>query len=287
MSPGENPANTAAAARQRAARARAAAGRAHRAADVQDRAAAATGRDVHRRLAAGYRRVALVQNSAAELHEAYARRMTAWSRRKDPRPEFMSGVADACGSRGACMTLVSRGGGQLAVAASDGAAREAQELEFMLDEGPARDAVGWHAPVLMSGPPAIEHRWPGYGPELAALGFTGVAAVPLEAADLCVGALTLYDPDLSAPAFSGSAWVAEALTHTVLLGPDAEPELYGDADHRHLVYEAAVAHAERAGLAAADALDLIKAVAFAEGRSTESVARRVLAHDGELPGRTG
>ncbi|GAA2240302.1 hypothetical protein GCM10010145_02440 [Streptomyces ruber] len=283
MSQGENPTSVAAVAWRRAAGARERARRADEAADTQESLAARSGRDVHLRIAATQRRIAAVHLSSAELQEAYARRMAAWSRRQDPRPLFMTGVAEACGAHSAALTLVGRNRAQLAVAASDDASRAAQEFEFILEEGPVRDATECGDAVFATGPRAIERRWPGYGPELTGLGLTGVIAVPLEVTGLCIGALTLYDPEPGAKGYRTCGDIAEALTQTVLLGPDPDPELYGGTDHRDSVHQAAGAHSVRSGLPVDDALALIKGRAFTLGLSTEAVALRVLADSGELP----
>ncbi|WP_320779064.1 GAF domain-containing protein [Streptomyces sp. CRN 30] len=283
MSRGENPASVAAAAWRRAAGARERARRAEEAAEKQESLAARSGRDVHLRMAATHRRMAAIHLSSAELQQSYARRMTAWSRMWNPRPLFMTGVAEACDADSAALTLVGRDHAQLAFAASDDTSRAAQEFEFILEEGPVRDATTCHGPVLAADPGAIERRWPGYGPELTGLGLTGVLAVPLESTGLCIGALTLYDPKPGPKGYRTCADIAEALTQTVLLGPDPDPELYGGTDHRDTVHQAAGAHAVRSGLPVNDALALIKGRAFTLGLSTEAVALRVLANLGELP----
>ncbi len=283
MSQGENPAGVAAVAWSRAAKARDRARRADEAADAQEALAARSGRDIHLRLAATHRRIASVHLSSALLQEAYARRMAAWSRWSDPRPLFMTGVAEACGADSAALTLVGQDRAQLAVAASDDVSRSAQDFEFILEEGPVRDATEGHALVFAAGPAAIESRWPGYGPELTGLGLTGVIAVPLEVTGLCIGALALYDPEPAPRGYRTCADVAEALTQTILLGPDPDPELYGGTDHRDTVHQAAGAHSVRTGLPVDDALALIKGRAFTLGLSTEAVALRVLANFGELP----
>ncbi|GGL97925.1 hypothetical protein GCM10010129_47090 [Streptomyces fumigatiscleroticus] len=283
MSRGEDPAKVTAVAWHRAAGARERARRALEAAHEQEALAVGAERDIHLRIATTHRKIAAAHLSTARLQEAYARRMAAWSRRREPRPLFMTGVAEACGATSAALTLVGQDRAQLAVAASDDASRAAQELEFILEEGPVRDATRCHGLVSAAGPAAIEQRWPGYGPELTGLGLSGVVAVPLEATGLCIGALTLYDPRPDTRGFETCTEVAEGLTQTVLLGPDPDPELYGGTNHRDLVHRAAGAHAVRTGRSVADALALIKARAFARGVATETVARQILARSGDLP----
>ncbi|MFG3253659.1 ANTAR domain-containing protein [Streptomyces sp. NPDC048172] len=282
MSRGDNPVSTAAVAWRRAALARDRARRAQASADAQEMLAARSGRDIHLRVAASHRRMAARQIASARLQEAYARRVAEWSLSRDPRPLFMTGVAESCGARSAALTLVGRDRTQLAVAASDEASRAAQELEFILGEGPARDILDSEGPISATGRSAIETRWPGYGPELTDLGLTGVVAVPLSATGGCFGALTLYEPGPGPVDSVRCAEVAEALTDTVLLGPDPDPELYGGTDHRDTVHQAAGVHSGRTGCSVEDALALIKARAFSDGVSTAVIARRILDRTGDV-----
>ncbi|MEK8172195.1 hypothetical protein NKH77_31745 [Streptomyces sp. M19] len=52
---------------------------------------------------------------------------------------------------------------QLAVATSDEQSQAAQDVEYMLGEGPARDATAGRCLILASGP-TMEARWPGTAP---------------------------------------------------------------------------------------------------------------------------
>jgi hypothetical protein len=184
-------------------------------------------------------------------------------------------VATACGTRSAALTLVSAASEQLTVAASDESAGAAQELEFLLGEGPARDATAEVRPVTAAGA-ALAVRWPGYGPAVTELGIDEVSAVPLGLPGACVGALAVFDP---VPGLAGSdsfTEIAEALTRSMILGSDGGPDLYGPADLRAKVHQAAGMVSVRLDCPVADALELIKARAFAEGVFALSVAERVL-----------
>ncbi|MEV8017014.1 GAF domain-containing protein [Streptomyces sp. NPDC086554] len=257
-------------------------------AERHERRFAETGRMFHSTMAERHRAVAERHLTAARLQESYARRVREWSNGHGPgrpgtksvgRPLFMAGVAEACGTRSAALTLVGADLSQLAVAASDRPSRGAQDLEYVLTAGPGRDAARARRKVYVSGG-AIEERWPAYGSGLAALGLSAVAALPLQVAEGCIGTLTVFDPpqDLArSEVFDG---VAGALTAGVLLGPDADPGLYGGADIRAAVHQAAGALSEQTGGSIGDALALIKARAFALGESPESVAHRFLS--GEL-----
>jgi hypothetical protein len=264
----------AAVARRRAARALERAERADAAAGRHERLAEKTGRELYAQIAATHRRTAACHRSSAALHEAFARRTTEWAGR-GTQPRFMTGVAEACGSSSAALTLVDSGHNQLAVAVSDEQSRAAQDLEYVFGEGPSLDAASGRRPVRVSGR-AIEAHWPGYGPAVTSLGITAVTAVPLRTQDSCIGALAVFDPHPGLAGPAGLADVAAALTRIVLLGPDADPDLYGGTDLRVTVQQAAGMLSARIGCTVGDALALIKARAFAEEVSTEVIAQRIV-----------
>ncbi|MFI6054028.1 GAF and ANTAR domain-containing protein [Streptomyces violascens] len=148
-------------------------------------------------------------------------------------------------------------------------------MEYVLGVGPAREVAERNQPVLASGA-AMDGRWPGYGTGLASLGLGSVAALPLKAPGGCIGALTLFDPRPGRAEAGEFDEVAGAVTDNVLLGPDADPDLYGGVDLRAVVHQAAGMLSERTHCSVDEALALIKARAFARGESAETVARRIV-----------
>ncbi|MEV6753238.1 GAF domain-containing protein [Streptomyces sp. NPDC051214] len=274
----------------RAVRARERAARESAKAERYDRLYAENGLPYNAELAQRHHAAVERHLTTARLQESYARKMWAWeAKRPSPRPPppdehrplFMAGVAEACGTRSAALTLVGEDLGQLAVAASDGRARRAQDLEFVLNSGPGLDAAGSRRTVFAAGD-ALERRWPGYGSGLADLGLSTVAALPLKASGNCVGALILFDPGSSPARSDRFDTVARALLNGVLLGPDGDLDLYGGADIRAVVHQAAGALAAQAGRSLGDSLALIKARAFAYGEPPEAIARRFLSGTMEL-----
>jgi hypothetical protein len=248
--------------------------------NLADEAANDGGRDIHLRIAALHRSTAACHLTAARLQDDYAVRLATWAGRPGtPQPLFMTGVAAACGTSSAALTLVGATLDQLALAASDEPARAAQELEFLLGEGPARDATREIRPVAAAGA-ALTDSWPGYGPAVTELGIEEVAAVPLSLQGTCVGALAVFDPRPGLADSDTFTVIAEALTRTMILSPTGDPGLYGGADLRAKVHQAAGMVSVQLDCPVADALELIKARAFAEGTSAHSVAERIL--QGEL-----
>ncbi|WP_369377943.1 GAF and ANTAR domain-containing protein [Streptomyces sp. cg36] len=262
-------------ARQRAALARERADRADAVAERHELLAAEPGQEFHLQIAKTHRRTAECHRASARLQDDFAVRAATWSGGHDVRPRFMTVVAEACGTRSAAVALIDAERNQLAVAASDHLAGSAQDLEFVLGEGPGRDAAAGHRPVHVSGP-GMKSRWPWYGPSLLSLGIASVAAVPLRARSSCIGALTVFGTGPTDTGTAHLAEVAEALTHIVLLDPDADPDLYGGTDMRATVHQAAGMVSAQTGCSVSDALALIKARAFAEAVSSDTVARQIV-----------
>ncbi|MEV8316003.1 ANTAR domain-containing protein [Streptomyces sp. NPDC059900] len=233
-------------------------------------------------MARRHRSVAERHLTTARLQQAYALRLAeAEAAGGGARPLFMAGVAEACGTRSAALTLIGRDLSQLAVAASDRPSRGAQDLEYVLTAGPGRDAARDRRVVYASGA-SLERRWPGYGSGLFALGLRSVAALPLNVASDCIGVLTVFDLSSALARAGKLREVAAALADGVLLGPDADPGLYGGTDLRAVVHQASGMLSEQSGRSPGDALALIKARAFALGVPLETVAQRVISGELEL-----
>ncbi|WP_353942167.1 GAF and ANTAR domain-containing protein [Streptomyces sp. HUAS MG91] len=258
---------------QRAARARASAERAFRIAERYDSMSGGSADFTFKRLAGVHRTTGSRHQVAAELLEAHARRVGRWV--GGPLPLFMTGVAEACGSRSVAVTLVDNDHHQVATASSDQSSSDAQELEYVLGEGPVQDAVEARAPVEASGA-ALSGRWPGYGPALAALGIGQVVAVPLEAPGECIGALAVFDPPREAASTVLFSRIADALTRSVLLDGDAVAALFSGIDYRAVVHQAAGVVAVQLDCSVDDALEMVKARAFADGRAIGDVAADIV-----------
>ncbi|MFJ9181245.1 ANTAR domain-containing protein [Streptomyces sp. NPDC102360] len=268
-----------AAAWQRSVRAQERADREFRLAERYEDLAEYSGDVTHLRMGLLHRSTATRHQVAAELLAGHARRVADSRRSGGPPPPFMTGVAEACGVGSVAVTLVDAQQNQVATASSDRSARDAQDLEYVLGEGPARDSVLARSPVVATGT-ALASRWPGYGPAFEALGFGQVVAVPLKSAEACIGALAVFSASSAAAPTPIVSQVADALTRSVFLGKDAVPGLFGDIDYRAEVHQAAGMVAVQLGCRVADALELVKARSFADGRPIGDIARDIV--DGHL-----
>ena len=98
-------------------------------------------------------------------------------------------VVPAC--EWASVTLRRRRNRTETVAASSDVAREADELQYELDEGPCLEAVETGEPRL-SNHLADSHDWPRWGPRAAKIGVNALLGIQLSTDDEVLGALNLY-----------------------------------------------------------------------------------------------
>jgi hypothetical protein len=236
-------------------------------------------REFHKNMAELHRAMESRHRAADAMHSTYARRLEKWrdQRPQDAPPPFMSAVAEISGSGSALITLWDEAEVDALVAASDGTAETAHDLESMFGEGPARDAA--HECGLVSVPDtAFERRWPMYGPMVGDLGVRSIMAAPLRVSRHCFGALTVFHRGTTGTGATSAKQpplndVADALTHTVLLANQLP--LFEDADRQSVVNHAAGLLAERSGCTIDDALALIRASAFARDERIATVAALV------------
>ena len=267
--------------------------RAARAADIATRHEARTAsategmRAFHGRMAAMHRQVEQQHRTAARIHTAHADRLRRWSEGSaDPQtqPGLMAAVAEALNASGTALTLFSSDGTQTPAAASDPATRTAQHLEFLLGQGPAHAAVRRRHPVTAAGD-QMREACPVYGPAVAQLGICAVAAVPISIVGATIGALTVFDPPMAPrPDLDSFRAAADTLAASIALdleSADQEetagwPPMLSQADDWGVVNQAVGMVSVQCDCAAADALDLIRAHAFAENRAVEHVAADIV-----------
>jgi hypothetical protein len=173
------------------------------------------------------------------------------------------------------------------VAGSDPQARELEDLQFNLGEGPCIDSVRGRGPVLeadLSG--AGFGRWPAYAPAAYRHGARGVFAFPLQNGAVCVGALDIYQ-DRSAPmaalAVTTALAFADIAIEMLVDGQAGAPAGYVEPDVEEVlaprleVYQAQGMVMVDLGVSLTEAMALLRAYAFTVGRPLGDVARDVVA----------
>ncbi len=182
------------------------------------------------------------------------------------------------------------------LAATDERARQLEELQFALGEGPCVEASSGGRPVLepdlvATGSP----RWPRFGAAVLDADVHAVFAFPLRVGAIRVGVLDLYRDTpgrLTPPELIEALAFADAATVVVLnLHHDEhEDEMIRPIDGRAVVHQATGMITIQLGTSLADALLRLRAHAYASGRTVSDIAADVvdrrLRFDGNEPGTT-
>jgi hypothetical protein len=231
---------------------------------------------LHRRMAAVHRQSERRHQAIADLYCSKALRSALNAETSAGARPFsvMSEIAALAGARAAVLTMVDTQAFETLVVASDARARRAQDMEFILGEGPLRDVLAGRGPVAVDDLELNPH-WQAYGPEIHALGFHGVAAVPLYLRGVIVGAMVLLDPERTVE--SGQRLTVEHLGNALVrvLSTDGSA-IWGSSSSRTDLVQAAELIALHYGGTLDDAIAMIRTRAIAEQRRVDSVVRTML-----------
>jgi hypothetical protein len=178
------------------------------------------------------------------------------------------------------------------VGASDPTAAQAEALQFTLGEGPCLQAYTSRGPVLVPDlnhpDPAVSSRWPTYATQLTRLtSYQAAFAFPLLSNGVALGSLSLYrhtagETGADAVIEAIAARCAGQLMDAELVpDPDGAPEhawMDGlNAQRRKQVWVAQGRTMYVNRLTPAQALDLLRAQAFAAGRLVDDLAEDIAA----------
>jgi hypothetical protein len=187
------------------------------------------------------------------------------------------------------------------LAATDERARQLEELQFALGEGPCVEASSGRHPVLE---PDLEAagspRWPRFGAAALDTGVRAVFAFPLRVGAIRVGVLDLYRDTpgpLTTPDLVEALAFADATTAVVLHlqdhdgGAGAGSPLIGPIESRAVVHQATGMITIQLGIGLTAALLRLRAYAYASGRTVSAIAadvvsRRMFFDDSEPGGTT-
>jgi GAF domain/ANTAR domain len=187
---------------------------------------------------------------------------------------------------GVGLALMTDDGPAGTVAASDGGALQLEELQFTLGQGPCVDASRTGRPVLTPELAGAYRRWPQFAAGADAAGLRAVFAFPLQIGGIRLGVLDLYRDttgELSRSDLAHALSFADAATQ-LLLDLQAQdtaqglppPHALAVLDDRAEVHQATGVVSVRAGVSLGEALALLRARAYAEGRPIGELARDVL-----------
>ncbi|UFR03747.1 GAF and ANTAR domain-containing protein [Streptomyces sp. Go40/10] len=184
--------------------------------------------------------------------------------------------------------------------ASDRVAARVAELQYTVGDGPCQAALDRGAPVLAAdlteGPDA--RRWPIFAHEAVGLGVRAVFSLPIGVGRTAVGTLDLYSDrvgGLAEPDLRVALWVRDAVTFALMnfrtavrgtagAGTDEDTAdevaswvAASEADHTE-VHQAVGMVMVQLDVDPCQALDRLRARAYADGRTVSQVSRDVLSH---------
>jgi hypothetical protein len=192
----------------------------------------------------------------------------------------------------AAISLIFDGANTGTLGSSGASARMYDELQFTLGEGPCLDSVVRRIPILivdLADPK--EARWPAYGPAMLAHQIRGVYAIPVVVAGEFVGALDLFRAQpgpLPAADLAGAVAAAELAAiplldlldgdlHAAVTDPNSNAWVELNRLSRAEVSQATGMLIAQLEIEPAEALILLRAHAYATGRSITDIARDILA----------
>lgn len=187
--------------------------------------------------------------------------------------------------RAAISTLVAPFGAQT-VCASDNEAARLDELQLDLGEGPCWTALATRQPaVQLDVRDGSMNPWPTFAKAIGEASVRMIAAVPLYVASLDIGAIDLYadrpgamdDADIAAGALLAGLAATQVLRRA-LDRLDLVVDEHADDDRYSLreLHQATGMVVARLGVPSDDALVMIRAHAFAAGRSVRAIAHDIV-----------
>ncbi|WP_043431157.1 GAF and ANTAR domain-containing protein [Arthrobacter sp. FB24] len=199
-----------------------------------------------------------------------------------------AGFLESLPVSGASISVFSGLAPETMVCASNTVSARIDELQFDLGEGPRWEALGTRRPVLLPYVRSAPHPdWPVFADALRDLDVSALFVFPLMLGAMDIGVVELYSSDagpLSPADHSTALQLADAVTWQLLRqlltlspgdGTDAPHD--GSPLSRREVHQATGMVLAQTGASATDALLLLRAHAFAQGRTVRDVARDVVA----------
>lgn len=198
-----------------------------------------------------------------------------------------TGFIESLPISGAAISVFSGLAPETMVCASDAVAARIDELQFDLGEGPRWEALKTRRPVLLPDVRRGSHAaWPVFAKSLLELDVAAVFVFPLALGALDIGVVELYSSEsgpLSPAKHSTALQLADAATWLLLRqlltlapGDGTDPPPDGSPLSRREVHQATGMVLAQAGTSARDALLLMRAHAFSQGRTVREVARDVV-----------
>jgi hypothetical protein len=204
----------------------------------------------------------------------------------DDAPRLCTVCAEVTSVDGAGIMLLAGDRPQGSVCTSDATSTRIEELQYTLGEGPCIDAHRQHTPIVepdLADPETL--RWTAFGPAALAAGARAVFGFPLSVGQTHVGAMNLYrnrPGSLSADQHADALVMADVAARAIISIQAGAPagtlasQLETSGNFRFVVHQASGMVAAQLDVPVDDALSLLRAHAFARGRTVTDVARDVV-----------
>lgn len=186
----------------------------------------------------------------------------------------------------AAVTVRSTARAQELVAATGQLAREIEELQYTVGEGPGVEAFDIRGPVLVADLTSMAEQWPGFADAATGNGAAAVFAFPLQTGAIRLGTLDLYRQrpgGLSPHELADAAALAELATTALLTdtrGADIAPWARGTSPgHYDDVNIATGMLAAELRISLEDAFLRLRAHAFSHNQPILDVSRAILARE--------
>jgi hypothetical protein len=198
-------------------------------------------------------------------------------------PELCRGVADMLQMTDVTFALIGSSSRRLTLCGSSDNALALDHWQFTLDQGPCLDAAATGQPTAGSTDPASESPWPQLAEKAAELGYGAIGGIPLSISGQTYGAMNIQnDTSLPAGILDDAEEVSRVLSHPIMSRlAEQVPALVDMADYS-VVHQAAGMVSAQMGVAIEDALALLRARAWTEGRLLAVVATEVVNRDVEF-----
>jgi hypothetical protein len=175
-------------------------------------------------------------------------------------------------------------GERLLLGGSDTVAKQVEDLQFSLGNGPCVTAYKEAHPVLIADLWAreVSYRWPMFAEQVRAVRVRGLFAFPLQLGSISIGALNLHRNYPGTLQKEGEALmvadaVTTALVNSQFRAPFLEAEIFDVSWSTHAeVHQATGTVAAQLEISVAEALARLRAYAFRVSRPLHALARDVL-----------
>lgn len=202
-------------------------------------------------------------------------------------PELCRSVADLLGVTDATFALIGGPDRRFTLCASSDNARKLDQWQFTLEQGPCLDAAAQGETSEATTTPTDESPWPLLAEKATELGYQAIAGIPLSIADRPYGAMNIqHTSPLQSDVLDYAADVCQTLSQPIMDRLAEQAPTLTDLGDYTTVHQAVGVVSVQMGIPIADALAVIRARSWTEGRLLVDVANDVIQREIEFDNPT-